>query len=61
MLHIYRQENLRGFYRGITPTVIQIAPYMAFTFGSYEAMKRQWNEMEVPGEVVHPISLTSYT
>ncbi|KAG0256772.1 mitochondrial thiamine pyrophosphate transporter [Mortierella polycephala] len=37
--HIFRKEGVRGFYKGMTPGLIQVIPYMGFMFGSYDAFK----------------------
>lgn len=36
---IVRHEGLRGLYRGLYPTVIEIIPYMAINFALYENLK----------------------
>ncbi|KAG0265064.1 mitochondrial thiamine pyrophosphate transporter [Linnemannia exigua] len=38
--HIFRQEGVRGFYRGMTPALIQVIPYMGVMFGSYDTLKQ---------------------
>ncbi|KAG0274479.1 mitochondrial thiamine pyrophosphate transporter [Linnemannia exigua] len=37
--HIYRADGLQGFYRGMTPALIQVIPYMGIMFGSYDTLK----------------------
>ncbi|KAF9547746.1 mitochondrial thiamine pyrophosphate transporter [Mortierella hygrophila] len=37
--HIYRADGLQGFYRGMTPALIQVIPYMGVMFGSYDSLK----------------------
>ncbi|KAF9143883.1 mitochondrial thiamine pyrophosphate transporter [Mortierella sp. GBA39] len=37
--HIYRADGLQGFYRGMTPALIQVIPYMGIMFGSYDSLK----------------------
>jgi len=44
---IYVQEGYRGFFRGVTASVIQIIPYMGLMFGSYEFLKKLFRELEV--------------
>ena len=39
---IARQEGVRGFYAGLTPTIVEIVPYIAFIFGTYETAKTAW-------------------
>ncbi|KAK6505608.1 mitochondrial thiamine pyrophosphate transporter [Arthrobotrys musiformis] len=36
---IYKDEGIRGFYRGGGAAVVQIVPYMGLFFGSYEGVK----------------------
>ena len=36
---ILRDEGLRGFYRGVLSSVVQIAPYMGILFGTYETTR----------------------
>ncbi|KAG0301466.1 mitochondrial thiamine pyrophosphate transporter [Dissophora globulifera] len=38
--HILRNEGFRGFYKGMTPALIQIIPYMGVMFGSYDTLKQ---------------------
>ncbi|KAF9909821.1 mitochondrial thiamine pyrophosphate transporter [Linnemannia zychae] len=38
--HIFRQDGVRGFYRGMTPALIQVIPYMGVMFGSYDTLKQ---------------------
>ncbi|KAF9141286.1 mitochondrial thiamine pyrophosphate transporter [Linnemannia schmuckeri] len=38
--HIFRQDGVRGFYRGMTPALIQVIPYMGVMFGSYDSLKQ---------------------
>ncbi|KAG0374693.1 mitochondrial thiamine pyrophosphate transporter [Mortierella sp. AD032] len=38
--HIFRQEGVRGYYRGMTPALIQVIPYMGVMFGSYDTLKQ---------------------
>uniref|UniRef100_A0A7S4UK77 Mitochondrial carrier protein n=1 Tax=Guillardia theta TaxID=55529 RepID=A0A7S4UK77_GUITH len=33
-------ERMRGFYRGLAPSLIQVMPYMGIQFSIYEALKR---------------------
>ncbi|RUS13541.1 mitochondrial carrier domain-containing protein, partial [Endogone sp. FLAS-F59071] len=37
---IYTEEGVRGFYRGVVPSVVQIMPYMGLMFGSFDSLKR---------------------
>ena len=36
---IYKTEGLQGLYRGIIPTLLGIAPYVALNFTTYEQLK----------------------
>ncbi|QSL65461.1 hypothetical protein MERGE_002772 [Pneumocystis wakefieldiae] len=36
---IYISEGIKGFYRGINASILQIVPYMAIVFGVYENSK----------------------
>ncbi|KAG0055078.1 mitochondrial thiamine pyrophosphate transporter [Linnemannia elongata] len=38
--HIFRQDGVKGFYRGMTPALIQVIPYMGVMFGSYDSLKQ---------------------
>ncbi|KAG0297601.1 mitochondrial thiamine pyrophosphate transporter [Linnemannia gamsii] len=38
--HIFRQDGIKGFYRGMTPALIQVIPYMGVMFGSYDSLKQ---------------------
>jgi solute carrier family 25 thiamine pyrophosphate transporter 19 len=33
--HIYKHEGIRGLFRGLTPSIMQIAPLAAIQFGTY--------------------------
>ena len=36
---IYGEEGVRGFYKGLLSSIIQIFPYMGLMFGSFTFMK----------------------
>ncbi|KAL7299801.1 hypothetical protein TKK_0007545 [Trichogramma kaykai] len=36
---IYKTETPKGFFRGLLPTLLQIAPHAGLQFGTYELMK----------------------
>ncbi|KAF9431041.1 mitochondrial thiamine pyrophosphate transporter [Podila epigama] len=38
--HIFKQDGITGFYRGMSPALIQVVPYMGLMFGSYDTLKR---------------------
>ncbi|KAF9358939.1 mitochondrial thiamine pyrophosphate transporter [Mortierella sp. AD094] len=37
--HIYRADGIPGFYRGMSPALIQVIPYMGIMFASYDTLK----------------------
>jgi hypothetical protein len=37
---IYRKEGIRGFYRGIVPTLFRAVPSCGITFTLYEIIQR---------------------
>ncbi|KAF9431397.1 mitochondrial thiamine pyrophosphate transporter [Entomortierella beljakovae] len=37
--HIYRADGITGFYRGMSPALIQVVPYMGMVFASYDTLK----------------------
>ncbi|KAG0218006.1 mitochondrial thiamine pyrophosphate transporter [Mortierella sp. NVP41] len=37
--HIFRADGIQGFYRGMSPALIQVIPYMGIMFGSYDTLK----------------------
>eukprot|EP01027_Heterolobosea_sp_BB2_P010754 GEZU01015745.1.p1 GENE.GEZU01015745.1~~GEZU01015745.1.p1 ORF type:complete len:263 (+),score=45.27 GEZU01015745.1:177-965(+) len=37
---IYREEGIRSFYKGLTPTLLRVTPAAAVTFCTYEIMLR---------------------
>lgn len=37
---IHQEEGIRGMYRGLAPSILQIMPYMGLVFGSYDWMKK---------------------
>jgi solute carrier family 25 thiamine pyrophosphate transporter 19 len=45
---IQRDEGVRGFFRGISPTLAQIVPYMGIFFVVYEALKVRIADMQLP-------------
>lgn len=40
MSQIQKNEGWLGFYRGLWPSVVQIAPYMGIMFSSYGIIQR---------------------
>jgi solute carrier family 25 thiamine pyrophosphate transporter 19 len=41
---IWEREGLRGFYRGLTPSLLQIFPQMGLQFGFYSLFTGLWNK-----------------
>ncbi|KAF9203194.1 mitochondrial thiamine pyrophosphate transporter [Haplosporangium sp. Z 27] len=37
--HIYRSDGIPGFYRGLSPALIQVIPSMGIVFASYDTLK----------------------
>ncbi|KAF9105745.1 mitochondrial thiamine pyrophosphate transporter [Mortierella sp. AM989] len=38
--HIFRKDGIQGFYKGMSPALIQVIPYMGIMFGSYDTLKQ---------------------
>ncbi|KAG0209981.1 mitochondrial thiamine pyrophosphate transporter [Mortierella sp. GBA30] len=59
--HIFRRDGIRGFYRGMTPALIQVIPYMGIMFGSYDSLKQlaSWLKARANTESSIPTSVTS--
>ncbi|KAI8632185.1 mitochondrial dicarboxylate carrier protein [Xylariaceae sp. FL1651] len=45
---IRRDEGLRGFFRGLTPALAQIVPYMGLFFAMYETARLPFGQLELP-------------
>jgi len=45
---IYRDEGLRGFFRGLGPGVAQIVPYMGCFFAFYETLRPVLGPLDLP-------------
>ena len=43
---IAREEGIRGFYRGLTPALTQIAPQMGLQFGLYSLFTQMWDNLK---------------
>ncbi|KAF3165328.1 mitochondrial thiamine pyrophosphate transporter [Orbilia oligospora] len=55
---IYKDEGIKGFYRGGAAAVIQIVPHMGLFFGSYEGIKA--GLLRLPSPITYlPPSLSS--
>ena len=44
---IYEKEGIRGFYRGLGPSITQIMPYMGLMFFSYEGLCSMMETLKV--------------
>lgn len=42
---IFRYEGVRGFYKGVTPSLLLVAPQSAVTFSVYEMMNICWRRL----------------
>jgi solute carrier family 25 thiamine pyrophosphate transporter 19 len=42
---IYKNEGMRGFYRGMVPSVLLVAPETAFRFGIYQFLNSHWSRV----------------
>ena len=49
--HIYRQEGLRGFYRGLAPPLAALTVLNTLSFSSYSMAKRVLGVEKVPPRV----------
>ncbi|KAG0087368.1 mitochondrial thiamine pyrophosphate transporter [Podila epicladia] len=38
--HIYLKDGVKGYYKGMSPALIQVIPYMGIMFGSYDTLKQ---------------------
>ena len=39
---MFREEGIRGFYRGLTPALAQVVPYSGFQFAFYTILEKIW-------------------
>ncbi|XP_054258243.1 mitochondrial thiamine pyrophosphate carrier-like [Macrosteles quadrilineatus] len=44
--HIYKHEGVRGWFKGLSPTLLQIGPLSGLQFASYHFFKRLLKEFE---------------
>eukprot|EP00940_MAST-03C_sp_MAST-3C-sp2_P002789 g2789.t1 len=49
--HIYAENGLRTFYKGYTPTLLSLSPFIAINFSTFDALKT-WYYPEGPPEKV---------
>uniref|UniRef100_A0A915PWY9 Mitochondrial carrier protein n=1 Tax=Setaria digitata TaxID=48799 RepID=A0A915PWY9_9BILA len=45
VISIWNSEGFRGFFRGITPSLAQIAPYIGLQFCFYNALSTAWQKL----------------
>ncbi|VDK86917.1 unnamed protein product [Litomosoides sigmodontis] len=45
MIFIWNSEGFHGFFRGITPSLIQIAPFIGLQFSLYNAFSTSWRRL----------------
>ncbi|VIO87887.1 Uncharacterized protein BM_BM2705 [Brugia malayi] len=45
VIFIWNSEGFRGFFRGITPSLIQIAPFIGLQFSLYNALSNSWERL----------------
>lgn len=48
LVDIKRDEGLRGFFRGLTPSLSQIVPFMGLFFAVYETLRPPLAHLELP-------------
>jgi len=47
---MYRDEGIRGYFKGNGTNVVRIAPYSAVQFASYEKYKQVKNDRQINKE-----------
>ncbi|KAM3725138.1 Mitochondrial thiamine pyrophosphate carrier [Dirofilaria immitis] len=45
IISIWKSEGYRGFFRGVTPSLIQIAPFIGLQFSLYNALSSTWAKL----------------
>lgn len=50
---IYREEGIKGFYRGLWPSLLQIGPYMGIMFSAYNTVQLLLSR--ISGEVTYSL------
>lgn len=48
VLYIKRDEGVRGFFRGLSPTLGQIVPFMGIFFTVYETLRQPLGSLDLP-------------
>ncbi|KAK1755337.1 mitochondrial carrier domain-containing protein [Echria macrotheca] len=48
LAQIYREEGIRGFYRGLAPGLAQIVPFMGIFFAAYETLRVPLDGLSLP-------------
>ncbi|KAG0044671.1 mitochondrial thiamine pyrophosphate transporter, partial [Gryganskiella cystojenkinii] len=59
--HILKQDGIQGYYRGMTPALIQVIPYMGVMFGSYDTLKQAASWLKAKARVNESSSSQSAT
>ncbi|KAF9401375.1 mitochondrial thiamine pyrophosphate transporter [Mortierella sp. AD011] len=54
--HIYHADGIPGFYRGMSPALLQVIPYMGIMFASYDTLKHLSAWLKVKANVESPSS-----
>lgn len=57
---LYHTKGASGFFQGIGPTLLQIAPYMGLSFGIYSTLDRLSNSKSIESRVLTASKLFSY-
>nr|CAG8451597.1 5283_t:CDS:2 [Entrophospora candida]CAG8522348.1 4670_t:CDS:2 [Entrophospora candida] len=56
---IHSQEGFKGFYKGLTASIMQIIPYMGLMFGSFELFKKTFEQFEEKNQYLKMFSSTN--
>lgn len=51
VVDIYEKEGIRGYYRGLTSSIVQIMPYIGLMFFSYEGLCNSMQKLKGKGEI----------
>ncbi|KAF9585386.1 mitochondrial thiamine pyrophosphate transporter [Lunasporangiospora selenospora] len=53
--HIFRNDGITGFYRGMSPALIQVIPYMGVMFASYDTLKQTASWLKQRADLSAPL------